>query len=92
MSYQGSNQVKPSGFPCDLYREQVSYLNAASYTGGTPGDSDDFRFNSTISGTPSRLTHVFDTTAYAAGTVRTDNWAEHVRGKQGVAVDSNNQV
>lgn len=92
MAYQGANGVKPSGFPCDEYREQVSYLNAGSYTGGTPGDSDDYRFNSTISGLPARNTHIFDTTAYAAGTVFSDNWAEHVRGKVGVAHDTNNQV
>lgn len=86
MAYQGLNQVKPSGQPCDVYREQLQ-LNTASYGGN---DSDDYRFNSTISGLPARTSHVPDTTAYAVNGIRTDNWGEHMRGKQGVAADTSN--
>lgn len=88
MAYQGSNNtVKPAG-PCDLYREQL-LLNPTLYGGN---DADDFRFNSTIAGLPTRTSHTIDTTAYPLGSVRTDNWIEHLRGKQGLTNDTNSQV
>lgn len=91
MAYMGINQPKPSGFPCTHYREQLM-LNALSYATANFSDSDDFRTNSTISGMPARPNHLQDLTAYPVGSVRSDNWIEHVRGKRGVDTDTNNPV
>ena len=65
MAYQGINQPKPTGFPMDNYREHVQAGQTAIYNTGQGGlalapqalatDTDDFRFNSTISQQPNDL-------------------------------------
>jgi hypothetical protein len=53
---------KPTGGVCDLWSEHLR-LNPSSFSATTA--CDDWRTHASIGGTPARLAHTTDTTAYA---------------------------
>lgn len=73
---------KPGGAPMDLYRENL-ITNMGTYGAGL---TDDYQYNSTISGTPARQAHA-TVAPYTANPPVTDNWQEHIRGKKGQTSD-----
>jgi hypothetical protein len=68
---------KAAGAPCDLARENI-LLNSGSYSTTAQATSDDYRFNAITSGTPARLAHVPDATAYSTQPLD-DNWLARCR-------------
>lgn len=63
--------------PCDLMREHI-LLNSGSFVTTPNSDSGDFRFDAITEGTPARLTHVHDNTAWSTQP-KSDSWNTRLR-------------
>lgn len=63
--------------PCDLMREHI-LLNPASFVATANSDSGDLRFDAITEGTPARLTHVHDNTAWSTQP-KSDSWQARLR-------------
>lgn len=68
---------KAAGSPCDLPREHI-LLNSSSFVTTANRDSGDFRFDAITEGTPARLTHVHDNTAWSTQPIE-DSWIIRLR-------------